>query len=168
MLLCFLRSLRVRSIPSKIIRMSEIRINISWYRFSRPSFSICSCFAANQRWMRIAILISGQLLAANALILILLLPLDAFIRGAACAACWTFSRIELKRLRQGFDSCVEIRLFAGGEALIRDHGRQWQPATLLTGSRIRPVTLMTIAIVRRLIFVLNFIYLSARIFLQGL
>ncbi len=68
------------------------------------------------------------------MVIILTLPLEAPIRGCACVLCVALGRFELQRLCAGHDNCLEIRLTAGGDALILDPEQRWHPATLQTGS----------------------------------
>jgi hypothetical protein len=68
--------------------------------------------------LRIAVIVSAQLLLAAAVVITLTLPLDAAIRGGACLCCIALGRFELQRLRYGHSNCLEIRLTASGEALI--------------------------------------------------
>lgn len=84
--------------------------------------------------MRIAVIVSAQLLLAAAVVITLTLPLDAAIRGGACLCCIALGRFELQRLRHGHSNCLEIRLTASGEALILNQEQEWSSARLETGS----------------------------------
>lgn len=85
-------------------------------------------------WLRIAVVISAQMLIFAGLVLILTLSLNAAVRGIACVLWAVYGRFELLRLRRGYESCHEIRLLAGGDALVLTGTGQWLPGVLLSGS----------------------------------
>lgn len=87
-------------------------------------------------WLRIIVLISGRLLIAAGLVLILTMATDVVLRAAGCLV-WAISGYrELQRLQRGFDVCRAIRIDSDGEAAILNQDQEWQPATLQTGSML--------------------------------
>ncbi len=85
-------------------------------------------------WLRIAVLISGQLLVAAGLGLILTLDMNAGLRLVMSLVWVVAGRFELGRLQQGFDACTAIRVFQDGSISLLNEHREWTPATLQTGS----------------------------------
>ncbi len=85
-------------------------------------------------WLRIAVVISAQMLIFAGMVLILTLSLNAAARGIACALWVAYGWFELRRLRRGYESCREIRLLAGGDALVLTSAGQWVSGVVLSGS----------------------------------
>ena len=75
-------------------------------------------------WLRLVVLISGRLLIAASLVLVLTLPLAAV------------GRFELQRLRRGQRYCQAIRIFSDGGVEILDPAGDWVPGRLLSGSLV--------------------------------
>ena len=78
--------------------------------------------------------ISGRLLIAAGLALILVLAIDVMLRAAGCLVWVLVGRWELRQLEQGFDACKAIRIDSSGDAMILNSEENWVPARLLTGS----------------------------------
>ncbi len=87
-------------------------------------------------WLRIVVLISGRVLYATGIVLLLILPFHPALRGAACLA-WAISGYwELRCLDSSFRQCIAIRLHASGAVEIADDNADWSPANLLPGSLV--------------------------------
>ena len=87
-------------------------------------------------WLRIIVLISGQLLIAAGLVLILTLEYGAGIRAIACIFWALLGRIEIRRVQRGFESCAAIRIYSDGEIAVLNERHQWIPGRLQTGTMI--------------------------------
>jgi hypothetical protein len=85
-------------------------------------------------WLRIIVLISGRLLVAAGLLVILSLYIDVVWRAFGCLAWGAFGWFELRRLVLGFDACKAIRVDSSGEFAILNNDDEWVSASLLTGS----------------------------------
>ena len=87
-------------------------------------------------WLRIIVLISGQLLIAAGLVLILTLELGVAIRAIACVFWALLGRFEIRRLQRGFDTCAAIRIYSDGEIAVLNECQEWVPGRLQTGTMI--------------------------------
>jgi hypothetical protein len=85
-------------------------------------------------WLRLVVAVSGRLLIAAGLALILVLAIDVMLRAAGCIVWVLVGRWELRQLEQGFDACKGIRIDSSGDAMILNSDENWVPARLLTGS----------------------------------
>ena len=98
---------------------------------SSNSFSTC---LTPDPWLRIIVVMSGQLLVAAGLVLILMLDLDTAIRALFCLVWIAAGRHELVQIERGFDSLTAVRLSSGGEITVLNNDQEWLPVTLQTGS----------------------------------
>ena len=87
-------------------------------------------------WLRIIVLISGQLLIAAGLVLILTLEFGVAIRAIACVFWTLLGRFEMRRLQRGFASCAAIRIYPDGEVTVLNECQEWVPGRLQTGTMI--------------------------------
>ena len=85
-------------------------------------------------WLRIVVSISGRLLIAAGLALILILPIDVAERLAGSLAWAAIGWFEIRRLESGNEACRAIRVDSSGEFTILDNAGDPVPARLLTGS----------------------------------
>ena len=98
---------------------------------SSNSYSAC---LAPDPWLRIVVSISGRLLIAAGLALLLVLAIDELLKAVSCIVWILIGRFELRRLEGGFETCRAIRIESSGDAMILNSEENWVPARLLTGS----------------------------------
>ena len=98
---------------------------------SSNSYSAC---LTPDPWLRIVVAISGCLLIAVGLTLILVLGIGVALRSVGCLVWLAIGWFDLRRLEQGFDTHKAIRFDSNGETFILDNDENWVPARLLTGS----------------------------------
>lgn len=79
-------------------------------------------------------LISGQLLLAAGLALILMLNSAVEWRATGSLIWLVYGALEVRRVERGFAHCCGIRLDAGGCVEILGQDDQWRSARLLSGS----------------------------------
>ena len=87
-------------------------------------------------WLRIIVLISGRLLIAAGLVLILTLEFGVAIRATGGILWALLGRFEMRRLQRGFDSCTAIRIYSDGEIAVQNECQEWVPGRLQTGTMI--------------------------------
>lgn len=85
-------------------------------------------------WLRLMVITSGRLLAAAGLVIILVLPLEASLRGAGCLIWLAWSWHELRRYHVGYATCCRIQVRVRGDILLLNNDQEWLPASLLSGS----------------------------------
>lgn len=85
-------------------------------------------------WLRIVVIISGRLLFAAGLALILTLELSVTIRAAGSLLWLIVGKLELRRVQSGFDDCMAVRVHADGRIEVLNANREWQSCKLLSGS----------------------------------
>ena len=90
-------------------------------------------FIADLR-LRGAVLLSGAMLAALGLLVIMLLPVHLALRVTGAAAWAVASGIELAGLRRAYSLYVGLRIGHDGVVQVQKRGGDWQPARLLPGS----------------------------------
>jgi hypothetical protein len=82
------------------------------------------------------VVISGRVMYAIGLVLILILPLQPALRGAGGLVWAILGYWEIRRLERDFRQCVEIRIHSSGDVEIADDNADWSPAILLPGSLV--------------------------------
>ncbi len=100
---------------------------------SSNSFSAC---LTPDPWLRITVLISGRVLIAAGLVLILTLELGSGARAVMGLLWLATGRFELRRIERGFESYTTIRIGSDGAVSLLDHNAEWVPATLQSGSMV--------------------------------
>ncbi len=96
-------------------------------------FTFSTCLRPDP-WLRIIVLISGRLLIAAGLVVVLTLQIEVGIRAIAALTWLLVGGRQLQQTERGFASCRAIRLLPDGQIAILDSNDQWLPGRLQSGS----------------------------------
>ena len=87
-------------------------------------------------WLRIIVLITGRLLQAVGIAIVVTLPIATYFRALGLLLWVALAAAELRRLERGFDLCSCLRLRSDGSVEVRDGDDECLPGSLSTGSLV--------------------------------